>query len=67
MRTCARSSRCIRSPATVVARADSDINEFDDLLGNRVNIGNPGSGQRALMEVVMEHKGWSTGRFRAGI
>jgi len=50
-------------PATVVARADSDINEFDDLLGNRVNIGNPGSGQRALMEVVMEHKGWSTDDF----
>ncbi len=50
-------------PATVVARADSDINEFDDLLGNRVNIGNPGSGQRALMEVVMEHKGWSTSDF----
>ena len=34
-----------------------------DLLGNRVNIGNPGSGQRALMEVVMEHKGWSTDDF----
>jgi len=50
-------------PATIVARADSDINEFDDLLGNRVNIGNPGSGQRALMEVVMEHKGWSTDDF----
>lgn len=50
-------------PATVVARADSDIHEFDDLVGNRVNIGNPGSGQRALMEVVMEHKGWSTSDF----
>ncbi len=50
-------------PATVVARVDSEINEFDDLLGKRVNIGNPGSGQRALMEVVMDHKGWSTGDF----
>ena len=50
-------------PATVVARADSDIHEFNDLLGKRVNIGNPGSGQRALMDVVMEHKGWSTSDF----
>ncbi|MCC5979585.1 MAG: TAXI family TRAP transporter solute-binding subunit [Salinarimonas sp.] len=50
-------------PATIAVRADSDIHEFDDLLGNRVNIGNPGSGQRALMDVVMEHKGWSASDF----
>ena len=33
-------------PVTVVARADSGIKNFDDLKGKRVNIGNPGSGQR---------------------
>ena len=33
-------------PFTVVARADAGITNFDDLAGKRVNIGNPGSGQR---------------------
>ena len=32
---------------------------FDDLEGKRVNIGNPGSGQRGTMEVVMAAKGWT--------
>jgi len=50
-------------PFTVVARADAGIAEFDDLKGKRVNIGNPGSGQRATMDVVLEAKGWSTGDF----
>ncbi len=46
-------------PFTVVARADSGISSFDDLRGKRVNIGNPGSGQRGTMEVVMAAKGWT--------
>jgi len=50
-------------PFTVVARADSGISTFDDLKGKRVNIGNPGSGQRGTMEVLMEAKGWSTDDF----
>ncbi|MEX2407956.1 MAG: TAXI family TRAP transporter solute-binding subunit, partial [Rhodovibrionaceae bacterium] len=33
-------------PFTVVARSDSGIKDFADLKGKRVNIGNPGSGQR---------------------
>ena len=37
-------------PFTVVARADSGIKNFDDMKGKRVNIGNPGSGQRGTME-----------------
>ena len=41
-------------PFTVVARADSGITTIDDLAGKRVNIGNPGSGQRGTMEVLME-------------
>ncbi len=40
-------------PFTVVARKDANIKSFMDLKGKRVNIGNPGSGQRATMEVVM--------------
>jgi TRAP transporter TAXI family solute receptor len=50
-------------PFTVVARKDSGIKTFDDLKGKRVNIGNPGSGQRGTMEVVMAAKGWSKDDF----
>ena len=50
-------------PFTVVARADSGITSFDDLKGKRVNIGNPGSGQRGTMEVLMDAKGWTTDDF----
>lgn len=41
-------------PFTVVARKDSGIKHFRDLVGKRVNVGNPGSGQRGTMEVVMK-------------
>ena len=50
-------------PFTVVARADSGIESFDDLQGKRVNVGNPGSGQRATMEVLMDAKGWTMDDF----
>ncbi|MEC9482445.1 MAG: TAXI family TRAP transporter solute-binding subunit [Halomonas sp.] len=46
-------------PLTVLARADAGIDELDDLKSKRVNIGNPGSGQRATMEVLMDAKGWT--------
>ena len=44
-------------PFTLVVRADSGITKFEDLKGKRVNVGNPGSGQRATMEVVMDAYG----------
>ena len=51
-------------PFTVVARADSGIKNFMDLKGKRVNIGNPGSGQRGTMEVVMKALGWTKDDFK---
>lgn len=50
-------------PFTVVARKDAGIKTFDDLKGKRVNIGNPGSGQRGTMEVLMTAKGWTKDDF----
>jgi TRAP transporter TAXI family solute receptor len=50
-------------PFTVVARADAGIESFDDLKGKRVNVGNPGSGQRSTMEVLMAAKGWTMDDF----
>jgi len=45
-------------PFTVVARKDANIQTLEDLKGKRVNIGNPGSGQRATMEWLMGKLGW---------
>lgn len=50
-------------PFTLVARRDSGISKLEDLKGRRVNIGNPDSGQRATMEVVMRAKGWKKSDF----
>jgi TRAP transporter TAXI family solute receptor len=50
-------------PFTVVARADAGIETFEDLKGKRVNVGNPGSGQRGTMEVLMEAMGWTMDDF----
>ncbi|MGB7994813.1 TAXI family TRAP transporter solute-binding subunit [Photobacterium halotolerans] len=51
-------------PFNIIARTDSGINNLDDLKGKRVNIGNPGSGDRATMEVVMNTMGWSKDDFK---
>ncbi|TFH86325.1 TAXI family TRAP transporter solute-binding subunit [Billgrantia azerbaijanica] len=50
-------------PLTVVARADSGIEHFSDFPGKRVNIGNPGSGQRNTMNVLMDAMGWTEETF----
>jgi TRAP transporter TAXI family solute receptor len=47
----------------VVARADAGIETFEDLKGKRVNVGNPGSGQRNTMEVLMDAMGWTMDDF----
>lgn len=48
---------------TVVARADAGIQQLTDLIGKKVNIGNPGSGQRAVMEAVVRAMGWTLDDF----
>lgn len=50
-------------PFTLVARRDSEVRTLSDIEGLRVNIGNPGSGQRATMEVVMAAHGWTQKSF----
>jgi uncharacterized protein len=48
---------------TVAARAGSGIRTFADLKGKKVNIGNPGSGMRAIMQEMIELMGWSRSSF----
>ncbi|WP_299729241.1 TAXI family TRAP transporter solute-binding subunit [uncultured Endozoicomonas sp.] len=48
---------------TILARKDAGITTFEDLKGKRVNIGNPGSGQRGTMELLMESYGWDHSAF----
>ncbi len=50
-------------PFTVVVRADSGIETFEDIVGKRVNVGNPGSGQRGTAERLMAEYGWSMDDF----
>lgn len=51
-------------PFTVLAREDAGIKNFNDLKGKRVNIGNPGSGQRGTIQVLMNEKGWDMSVFK---
>ncbi|MEC7816235.1 MAG: TAXI family TRAP transporter solute-binding subunit [Pseudomonadota bacterium] len=50
-------------PFTVVASKSSGIKTFEDLEGKRVSVGNPGSGQRATAEVLMDEMGWTLDKF----
>lgn len=50
-------------PFTLVARADSGIAALRDLGNRRVNIGNPGSGQRGTMDLVMQAMDWTARDF----
>lgn len=51
-------------PFNIIARTDSGIQNVKDLEGKRVNIGNPGSGDRATMQVVMDAFGWTNDSFK---
>jgi TRAP transporter TAXI family solute receptor len=51
-------------PFTVLARSDADIQAFSDLKGHRVNMGEPGSGQRGTFDVLMSIYGWTLSDFQ---
>ncbi|MDR1165978.1 MAG: TAXI family TRAP transporter solute-binding subunit [Deltaproteobacteria bacterium] len=48
---------------TLVARDDASIQVFDDLKGKRVNLGDPGSGNRNTLELLMREYGWTADDF----
>ncbi len=65
--TCFEDLRAVFSvhpePFHIIVGADSGIATWGDLAGKRVNIGNPGSGQRGTMEVLMQAHGIDSSAF----
>ncbi len=51
-------------PIQIITAKDSDVREWHKLKGKRVNIGNPGSGQRGTMDLLMAVYGWDEESFR---
>ena len=54
-----------RETVTVVAGPDTGIASIQDLRDRRVNVGPPGSGQRASMQALMNALGWTETDFAA--
>lgn len=50
-------------PFTLLARADANVKNFSELKGKRVNVGNPGSGTRASMDMLLTAMGWKPSDF----
>lgn len=50
-------------PATALARADANVSTFEDFKGKRFNVGNPGSGTRATLDVLIAAMGMSVSDF----
>ena len=50
-------------PLTVLARADAGVSKMEDFKGKRFNVGNPGSGQRATMDMLLPALGMKTADF----
>lgn len=49
---------------TLVARDDANINTFKDLVGKRMNLGDPGSGNRSTLELLMKEFNWTPSTFK---
>lgn len=50
-------------PFTVLAHPDAGVKAFEDFKGKRFNVGNPGSGTRNSMEVLLGALGWTLADF----
>lgn len=49
---------------TIIAKKNSNIKNFSDLRGKKVNIGNPGSGSRILFSEILNKLGWKLSDFK---
>lgn len=45
-------------PFTVAVQGNEGLNSLTDLKGKKINVGNPGSSHRAIMDNLMRVKGW---------
>lgn len=52
-------------PLTLVTRQNSGISTLTDLPGKRIDIGNPGSGDRNTMNHLLQAMGWQLSQFAA--
>ncbi|MDX5362604.1 MAG: TAXI family TRAP transporter solute-binding subunit, partial [Pseudazoarcus pumilus] len=50
-------------PFTVAVRPDAGVTKFEDLKGKRFNVGNPGSGTRASLDLLLAEMGWTPAAF----
>lgn len=50
-------------PFTVMARAEANAKDFEALKGKRVNVGNPGSGTRTTMDLLLKSLDWGSNPF----
>ena len=50
-------------PLTIVARNDAGVTKMEDFKGKRFNVGNPGSGQRATVDMLLPALGMSVADF----
>ena len=50
-------------PVVITVRKDSGINSFDDFKGKVINIGNRGSGKRAIADQMFKIMGWTKADF----
>ena len=50
---------------TIAVRQSSGINNIDQIVGKRVNLGSPESGTYSTMQVLMDIKGWKKSDFKS--
>jgi TRAP transporter TAXI family solute receptor len=51
------------NPLAIIVKQDSSIKTLSDAVGKRINIGNIGSGKRALSEILFNVMGWTNDHF----